>query len=373
MSQPFLRGLRRYLPSPRRIEESLEGVTIPGAGRGSRQWVLSRALYRFACFEMGAVPRSRREQALVLRLRQWSPFQRTGEIAAWRGDDALVWAWDAERLEASLARHGLRRDQVEVIPETLLRPAHDSGLYLNACIDGFEGQFWRQGSLISSRWWADEPESEEWLRFQRDAGVLPESQSAGYLGPTVPEWRPQTWDGVDLVEAGRREGRSREAIAVSVAATLLALATSWYVVNMAKLQVGYAQRVEELKSLAPSVQPAQLARGDALEALARVNALKSLDVYPDQLSMLAIVSERLTPLNSTLKEWDYRSGTLRIVLTALGQLPTSDFVKAFTVPDVFESVKVVPSNDPGSLVITMEVAANARLFFADGQGRVEGK
>jgi len=166
---PFPRPFPQ-LPT-RRYSQRL-AATVPAPNRvGAAQWVLSRPLYRFRRFDLKHISKAQRTQALRLQIRQWSPYAGPGQYVVWGQDHALVWAWDADRLEADLAAQELKPKSTRVIPESLLHPPLLSGLRLVACLDGVEGQLWQEQRPVHSRWWPETPSATEWLNFQRDAGI----------------------------------------------------------------------------------------------------------------------------------------------------------------------------------------------------------
>jgi len=77
---------------------------------------------------------------------------------------AGVWSWDG----AFSFNNGAAAD-FRVLPETLAREGLDDGARLARCIDGFEGQVWRNSALIASRWWPRSPTPREWQHFIRAA------------------------------------------------------------------------------------------------------------------------------------------------------------------------------------------------------------
>src|SRR3990172_2060065 len=183
---PFLRVSSFPFPKlpTRRYSQHLS-ATDPAPNRlGAAQWVLSRPLYRFRRFDLEHVPKAQRTQALRLQIRQWSPYASPGQYVVWGQDDALVWAWDADRL---------------------LHPTLLSGLRLVACLDGVEGQLWRERRPVHSRWWPESPSATEWLNFQRDAGIAP-GQGDAVPAPQAPPWLKQPW--AKTADLGRGEGQA---------------------------------------------------------------------------------------------------------------------------------------------------------------------
>lgn len=79
-----------------------------------------------------------------------------------------IWSWDGAL--DSPGRAGAA--SVRAIPETMARETMEDGARLARCLDGVEGQVWRDGSLVASRWWLTEPSDREWTHFLRVAKAI---------------------------------------------------------------------------------------------------------------------------------------------------------------------------------------------------------
>lgn len=90
-----------------------------------------------------------------------------------------VWCWDGD----FPLNNGKTAAQLRIIPESLAREAADDGARLIRCIDGVEGQVWRNKAIVASRWWRSEPSAAEWLQFLRAAQVRVED---GFLSTPAP-------------------------------------------------------------------------------------------------------------------------------------------------------------------------------------------
>lgn len=311
-------------------------------------------------FELGAVPPSERARALELQLRQASPFASTGHYVVPDAGDALVWLWDADEVARQLPMHGLRANSVSVAPESVLRPRHRDAVVLQGCLEGVEGQYWNGESLVASRWWPVAPSQAEWMRFQRDAGVDPARQADRVPAIMQSELLDAPW--APSVEGGNSSSTgSRETFVVLAGAVILALATIWYVATIVKLEQAAASRRADLATLERELEPVRAARGEALEAAARAHALVSLNTYPDPLTLMAAVSERLPSQGATLREWDFRDGKLRIVVVLSTPIASSEYVKALEGAGLFANVQAAPTPDASSLVVSMDVLPNVQL------------
>ncbi len=345
-----------FPPQARRHRHYLGRVTTPEKGLGRVEWVLSRPLCRFSRFDLKSVPRAQRSKALALQIGQWAPFARTQWYLLWEEDCALVWAWDAERIGTAMSAEGIRATAATVVPETVLRDRHGDGAYLVAGLDGYEGLAWQNGSLMASRWWASVPAANEWINFQRDAGVLPAGQATEVPSPRNEPWQDRPW--------GRSASLDQTAVyeawgmrwAVPLMALGLVVATLWYGVQLTKVKQGISARTAELERLSAQAGPVLEARGQALEALSRIHSLQAvLERYPDPLSVMGEVAKYVPKDGSHLKEWEFMNGRLRLQLASPNKLTVSDLVKGFQSAGFFRDVQAAPSSDPSNVTLNMEV------------------
>ncbi len=326
--------------------------------------MLSRPLYRYARFELKSVPKPQRAQALELQIRQWTPFSKTGWYLSWDKENALVWAWDADRVEAAILDGKLKPNSTTVVPETLLHQGQEQGVYLVTCMDGVEGQVWSEHSLISSRWWPGPPDAGEWINFQRDAGTLPEHQSNEVPNPLPPHWLERPWARSAALARSAMVGAGIEPSVLPVIALCLFAGSIWYGAQLIKLQAAIGDQGAALETLNRQAGPIVEARGQALEALSRIKTLQATDQYPDQLSLLAKVAESLPKDGTYLKEWEFLNGKLKLLIASPNKLVSSDIIKLFQSFGIFKNVQASPSNDPASLALSMEALPQAEIKFA---------
>lgn len=325
--------------------------------------MLSRPLYRYARFELKSVPKSQRAQALDLQIRQWTPFSKTGWYLLWEKENALIWAWDADRVESAILDGKLRPNSTAVVPETLLHQGQEQGVYLVACMEGVEGQVWSEHSLISSRWWPGLPDAAEWINFQRDAGTLPEHQSTAVPDPLPLHWEERPWARSAALGRSAIYGAGIESRVLPIVALCLFAGSMWYGAQLIKLQAAISDQGAAIESLNRQAGPIIEARGQALEALNRIKALQAIDPYPDQLSLLGKVAESLPKDGTYLKEWEFLNGKLKLLIASPTKLVSSDTIKLFQSFGIFKNVQASPSNDPASLALSMEIIPQAEIKF----------
>lgn len=326
--------------------------------------MLSRPLYRFARFELKAVPKPQRTRALELQIRQWAPFARTGSYLLWDQENALVWAWDADRVESAISASKLGLKSTKVVPETLLQQRQTQGVYVITCMEGCEGQVWLDHTLIGSRWWPSPPGAGEWINFQRDAGILPEAQSSQVPAPPPLVWTEKPWGKSAALDQSAMYGWKGEQWVVPIAALCLFVFSVWYGMQLIKLREAIKDRTAELQALSRRAEPVMAARGQALEAISRIKRLQATDPYPDQISLMGKVAESLPKDGTYLKEWEFVNGKLKLLIASPNKLVSSDYIKLFQSFGIFKNVQAAPTNDPASLTLNMETLPQAEIKFA---------
>jgi hypothetical protein len=322
---------------------------------GALQWVLSRPLYRFRRFDLKNLTKAQQSQALRLQIGQWSPYVRSGQYVVWEPEHALVWAWDADRLDADLAGQKLKPKTTRIIPESLLHSPLPSGLRLVTCLDGVEGQLWQNQRLVHSRWWKAPPNTSEWHNFQRDAGLAPDQgEYQGVPTPAALPWQKQPW--AKSADLSRSQNQTLPHEIWLIGGTLLLLAgfTTSYGIELVKTRLAVAQLKLELDTATQNARPVLEARRTALEALTRIETLQATHPYPEPLALFAEVAKQLPRDSSYLKEWNYQNGRLKINIASPNKLPSSFVVKKLQDTGWFNNVQAVPATDPTVLTLTME-------------------
>lgn len=342
----FSLPVRRFLQSTAKTE-------TPRNRFGTLQWVLTRPMYRFQVFDLAKVPAKNRFQALRLELSQWTPFASSDYYVGWHGQQALVWGWDADKVQQAIAAQGLKPQRARVLPESVLQTPIENGLCLSRCHEGHEGQLWREGQLERSRWWAQLPAPDEWLMFQRDAGIPPNEQQTQPPAPRVSTLNVRPW----VNESGSAGGQEMqlERLIIALGILILLLPTFWYGFGLYKMRGSTAQLHEQQAQLQREAGPIMQARSQALDHLARINALRALAPYSEQLVLMAKIAEVLPKNNSYTKDWDFQSGQLKTTITSDSDISTTFLIGVLQQAGSFRDVKALPGRDPKSVTFQMDV------------------
>lgn len=340
----------------RRFLQSTEKTETPQNRFGTLQWVLSRPMYRFQTFDLAQVPAKNRAQALRLELSQWTPFAGSDYYVGWHGQQASVWCWDADKAKQAVIEQGLKPQRVRILPETVLQTPIENGLTLSRCHEGYEGQLWREAQLERSRWWSKLPTQDEWLMFQRDAGLPPNEQQSQPPAPRVSPLNDQPWVN-ESGSAGNQEMRL-ERLVIALCMLLLLTPTLWYGFSLYKLQRSTAHLHGQQAQLQREVEPIIKARSQALDYLSRINSLLAIAPYPEQLTLMAKIAEVLPQDKSYIKDWDFQKGQLKITLTSTSDISATALIGVLQQAGPFSDVTALPGRDPKNVMFQMDVKGN---------------
>lgn len=340
----------------RRFLQGTEKTETPQIRFGTLQWVLTRPMYRFQLFDLAQVPPKNRTQALHLELAQWTPFANSEYYVGWHGQHALIWGWDADKVKQAIVAQGLKPQRVRILPESVLQTPIENGLCLTRCHEGFEGQLWREGQLERSRWWAQLPTQDEWLMFQRDAGILPGEQQTQPPAPRVNPLNVQPW--VNEVGSSSDQVIQLERLIIALGILLLLLPTFWYGFSLYKMRHSTTQLHDQQAQLQREAEPITQAHGQALDYLARIDVLRATAPYPGQLALMAKIAEALPKDNSYLKDWDFQQGQLKVTITSKSDISATMLIGVLQQTGSFGDVKALPGGDPKSVTFQMDVIGN---------------
>lgn len=320
--------------------------------RGRRYWVVSRSLCGFRLFRLANVGRNELRDAAALKAREWAPYAETGYHLHLTGEAARIWVWDAARVRDAMQALGVRPGRITVLPETALQARREDGLHLVGCLEGVEGQFWAEGELKASRWWAEAPTPDQWLEFVRATGMVVHALPEVPL-PEQPVWGSRAWSnsgaGLEL------ERRGREAALAGAALVLAAYA------YLGGSLVGDARSLAEVDNRLGETQhraaPVIADREQALANLDYLSGFAKLDPYPSQLTVLARIAENLPSNGSQLAAWSYQAGDLQFtVFSPASSLDILFYVKTYSSVPGFTDVAAERAEGPRSLRVKLHLA-----------------
>lgn len=233
------------------------------------------------------------------------------------------------------------------LPETLARIPLQDGIRLVQCLQGFEGQVWKSGDLLASRWWPIYPNERAWQTFLRVVDVdletlpgVPEAQDIPFR-TDLPLFDFNTDSPTDLLSPARvlKWG----GIVFTIYGAILGGRYLHY--NFIKHQTE-----TKLKSVSASAAKVLSQRRRAfanMKTAQRFNALQENGQILRAISALATVLGREPVQILSMK---FTSGDVEIRLK--GQLSKNipDLVGALEAQDVFSGVNINQDRRDGFLI-----------------------
>ena len=199
---------------------------------------------------------------------------------------AGVWSWDG----AFELDRGAVANTVRVIPESLARKPFDEGARLVRCIDGFEGQVWREGALTSSRWWPEQPTARDWQNFMRAAQAPIEIDRTAAPAPVDAPFRSDL-PTIDFEPANLQLTFAPFRIAAT-AACIFVLVGTFEIGQFATHSAAAAASRAHIKSTLDKNSAAIEARRNSLTVLGEIESLADVGATkPVALAFIAVATE----------------------------------------------------------------------------------
>ncbi len=342
----------RSLALPRRFLHSRTSVAQLDRTFGARHWVLARSMCLQRTFNLAGIPANERENAMDIEIRQWSPFKQTGRCIVWEEAAAQVWIWDEDVRRASAKNAGVNSSLS--YPETLLCPRmDDTTVRIMSCTEGYEGQIWRNGILLATRWWEGVPSYGEWSRFlmahDLPPSEIPQVQTAQMLR--------QPWGFVrNLQSFLSLQYEHRWVLGLTA---LLVFLLSWQVASAVQSWSSVRDLKEQTSMLSAEIEPLTKARSQALEHKESAEHIARLCPFPTQLQLMAAAVGVFENRQVTLAEWHYSRGSLKFALDGKEPDPTY-YISAYEKIPFFKDVTAEPGNRPNRLEVKMTVLEAGR-------------
>ncbi len=321
---------------------------------------MSRRLVRQTVFELPEnIPPAKRNNALDLLVRKWSPFSSTAYATQWMGNRASVYAWDRNRVEADISAAGHTARRFKVWPETFLREPLEDGIRLAAAADGYEGQVWSQGFLTFTRWWKDVPSQRDWTIFLRTAGIDLGSATQATPEPATLGVLPAPWT-IGTTSADDVWSLLQTERVAAIAMTVIAIPFLYLVGQAIIVSIATSQTDAAINDLTQTNQTVRVSRNEALTNLDDIEAYLSLETFPPQYEVLTRASRLLQGRDLTIVEWVYDNGTLSISLDSSSPLDSTFFIEAFEKDELFSNVSGTSGVQQDSLRLSMQVEAEGQ-------------
>lgn len=273
----------------------------------------------------------------------------------------MVLAWDRVQLRQSLMEAGLNGAWLRIVPETALQSAMPEGVRLVCCLEGVEGQFWRDGALVASRLWASRPNRQEWINFLRGAGVPPERQNGAVpVCGDAPEWSG-AWSGsarLEFISLEALVGRETLWEHVLAGGLALALLVPWlWLTRQDWLLNGELQGIEARKEqLTAQAAPLLEARRRFQEDAQTTEAILAATTRPNALTLLAYLERTLSAEGGALKEVEWQDGNFKVAVAPPSSASRLGLVKALERDGWLLAAHEASDSQPDLLVLEARLA-----------------
>lgn len=292
--------------------------------------VIGRDHCLYLCVDLRHIPNAKRSDALKYQIDSHSPWPDTSYQVAWRQGYAQLWLWPAQLL-------GRANQATLSHVEAVFWPALADGLRVIQCTTGYDLQYWQQGRLQASRWYATAPDLTQQQWFARSQG----QRLAQLLVVQSPELLQQPWPSVrnnpvqSLMQHPAKLVRWGGLLMVLIVSLEVTALLQW----RAQAQ-GYQIERERLEVQLTGVLEQ---RNQARKALAEFQQLSPLLEGIDSLRAQYLVTQRLaTVLDFQVVSWSRQD--LQVDLVIEGQVDgVLDIVNAVRGEGV-RDVQVEPSH-----------------------------
>lgn len=295
---------------------------------GKQPTPLPRGYCHYTSIDLSDIPVKQRREALRLKLKSWTPYHAPGFEIVVTENVAQIWCFACDASD-HIAQFAPVESRLQARPV-------DNGVVLVRCLEGFDGQVWRNGILRASRWWEREPDQVVWQWFLRGAGLPPQPcpQPKTPVLLNKPWGRTLEWRRGDF---GRWEVRAWWLLALMSAA-------------LVGYQIAQAYRLSDLRTELLDRQASFYeanarvldARAQAEVSLQRLTLLRQLWARPSQIALLHEVLKRLPDSDMEIIEWTYSEGSLVVLLRGATLRPT-EIVRALSAPEWAQGVRVEPT------------------------------
>lgn len=316
---------------------SLDGAVTPiEAGRvwAKPYVVLSRALCGQVELDLPEIEdRDALDSAVRLEVSDMGIYAITRHCFETVGGKVRVWYWNGDEVDSAITRAGLDPAAVDVIPETLLGEPSD-GLALYRATDGYEAQIWRSSELAGAQWWSDEPSPVALKSFARrfrlydtdlpsPVAAVPSAgprRSRDIVGDILDRWPLRHW--------------------VTLFALLLIAPFCFFGGQYLHARVIQAGVQAELARLEEPLGNYRAVRGEALTAIAEIQAIHRYRSGPSTAGAIALVSELTESSGLAIHQWS-QSGA-EVLITLDGETPDTldQLVRSFDETSVFSQTRI---------------------------------
>lgn len=326
--------------------QTTESVILPTNLTTRAQWVVSRSLCLFKCFDVNGLPTKNKSEALEVLVRRWVPFEHVGYHVIFTSQFAVVWAWDKSQVESSVEELGVQL--VSVLPESVYYSERDGtgSRWIKSQDKGYIFQLWADGVLIIEKWFATLPSTSKFdlftraleipsnieLSWEQLSEICHSAQDIGSQSLLQSPWGAKNKN-LSIVQ-----NLPWEITSIIAVTFCLVLSYVWTISSSFSIYASLNEVNDRVNKIEKSVEPVLTARISAESENRRLKELITLFDYPSQSNVIADVSDILLSFELILKEWEFQGA--RIELITEGKVNTLNLVKKFEELSWVESVSV---------------------------------
>ncbi len=308
--------------------------------------IIPRKYLFYQCMDFEGVPRALRNNLLLQRVRQLSPFNNPATWQVSEGNAAQVWFWDAERVIRMHDEQDL--PTLSVVPEIMLYPPLGNGLRVQPCIEGWELQYWSTKLMRHSRWFAARPDARDQADFMRVCGAA--DNEVWFEGDTALLTKP--WNEKAFWS---KENLQSEAVAPRL---ILGIFLVWFCLQLGLglgVQIEKAFLSASVSSRSESLADLIKQRDAALQQQEFNQAVSALVQSPSQLHLLAQARTCLATFDFMILSWQYQRGQIVLVLQQ-DSLDARALIEACNKNPTFSDVRAEPGATPNQtrLLFTLQ-------------------
>lgn len=339
-------NLRSHI-SPRQTLQTSTGLSTLGGGIWGHLWVIGRSLCHYHCFHMKDIPAQERRQVLHLKIIRWAPFDHPGFNIVWQGDSAQVWCWDTLQVKLP-AQVGWRSKAITRVETRFYPPPEEDGLRLLQCAEGKEGQYWKDGLLVMSRWWAEGPTQQDWVNFQRSASLKPVASLPSVI--SLPRLQRPWGKSISLAGMAVQSGNLLPKLLLLAVFFML----SWKGMEVINYSVSIDSIQQQGNILASDIEPLLQARQTALEDYDQAVFINGLWPEHSQLQLLDdVVATLPRSKGMEVEEWVFEPTHLTFMVKGK-YLDPSMLVRAYEGLEWSRNVVAEPDNKRGWMQVSMQ-------------------
>jgi hypothetical protein len=326
----------------RRLAGAEGGAPLRAGGPlGGLQLVVPRADCQYRRMDFSNLGARQRPAAARLAAARLDPGPGAQGQLAWTGPVAHAWTWTG-------GDPAVAADEASWIPETLLRtPPPGDGVRLLRQSRGVEGQYWREGRLQASQWWAEPPSQDAWQRFVRACGLGIDA-TAAVPAPVDTGWN-EPWG--DAQRGLPASPALLERWAWTAMLAIVACALGWQVAGHVRWSMAQSRLDTRLDALRSRAAPLLAAREHADTARDALLALRALQQGTSDYRLMADVIAPL-PKDARLTGWTRDGAKLQVIVQSSDADPRH-FVAAYDGHPLLSGVVATP--DPRGMLLAFDL------------------